>query len=190
MSVLWEKATYWLPEGEEDDKFDRKEFQNGSMWLQLCSQLPIELDEAIDSHADGYCFNTFDLYKFQQLFSLMADWSAYPNMRENRTIWRFTISSSELSENRRESHRNTDKAILKDTEPNNLLAAVSLKSWRIWLANMRAGHTLNHVNPLLGVLSIPLSPPRHFLHQVRGHSQPMTGNVLKNSFWSCRFGAM
>jgi hypothetical protein len=38
---------------------------------------------------------------------------------------------------------------------------------------------LNHVNPLLGVLHGPLSPPQHFLNQLSGHTHGLGCIPLK-----------
>ena len=49
--------------------------------------------------------------------------------------------------------------------------------------------TLNQVNPLLGVLSSPLSPPVHFRIQDTGQIQGIGVSVLKYSFCPCKSGA-
>lgn len=95
-------------------------------------------------------------------------------MCERWTNGFLTIPAKNLGNERYHGHEHSHEAVLKDSKPDNL-DPYKLPS----TVQYHRALTLNHVNPLLGVLNIPLSPPQHFLIQVNGQTQPFGWIPLK-----------
>lgn len=69
-----------------------------------------------------------------------------------------------------DGEENANEAVLEDGNVNDLCSVPSACKGAYSLRLRQP--TLNHVRPLLGFRSQPLfSPPVHFWHQLRGHTQ-------------------
>lgn len=92
-----------LPETQEDNKFDGQNFQNRFVLSYVAPDLVVELDYAVHSYCDCDTFNDHD-----------------PDVGES-WIKRFeTISFEVLGDNRCDSHRDTDEAVLEDRDPDDI----------------------------------------------------------------------
>jgi hypothetical protein len=134
---------------------------------EIIFKLNIELDQTEHGNGDRDGFEASD-----------------PDVCIARIFGALTIPALCLGNDGNSGEERANKAILEDADPDHLDES-ALPFY------MHVERTLNHVSPLRGLRSQPLSsPPEHFCIQVMGHTQFFGCTLLKYSFCSCRVGAM
>jgi hypothetical protein len=92
-----------LPEAEEDDELNGNDFQQRFVMSDVIADLDVELNETV--HGDGDCAG-FDNHD--------------PNVGESRIEGLEAVSIEGLSNDRDNSHGDSNEAVLEDGHPNHL----------------------------------------------------------------------
>lgn len=92
-----------MPEAKKDDKLDAQHLQEWSMWCQIILQLYVELYHTVHGDRDR---NGLE--------------ACHPDVRITRVLGARAVTALRLSHNRDDCEERANKAILENTDPDNL----------------------------------------------------------------------